>query len=217
MDMADSTVSGTSDLLRSMGLSGTSGTVSGTEEQNLTMDDFFQLMVAQLQNQDMFNPTDNTEFISQMAQFSMVSALTDMQELTSVTYSLSLIGKQATVAFVTDTGELQSLTGVVEGVNLYNGAAEVVINGEAYGIANVMSVGTNTGASGESLLASNAGLIGMIAAVMRATDTGVETVRGVIEQLKLVDDELWAYIGGNAYRLSELAELSAASETADAS
>ncbi|MDR2356124.1 MAG: hypothetical protein LBE16_08005 [Clostridiales Family XIII bacterium] len=213
--MADSTISSTNALIQSM--SATSA-VSGKDDQSLSMDDFFQLMVAQLQNQDMFSPADDTQFINQMAQFSMVNALMDMQELSSVTYSMSLIGKQATVAFVSETGNLQSVTGIVESVNLYNGSAEVVIGGESYGIANIMTVtDANTGKSGESLLASSAGLIGMIATAMRAADTGVETVRGKIEQLKLVDDELWAYIGGNAYRLSELAELSAASEAADAS
>jgi flagellar basal-body rod modification protein FlgD len=31
---------------------------------------FLQLLVAQLQNQDPLNPTDSTQFVSQMAQFS---------------------------------------------------------------------------------------------------------------------------------------------------
>ncbi|MDR2295622.1 MAG: hypothetical protein LBD95_02395 [Clostridiales Family XIII bacterium] len=212
--MADGTVSGVSDFLQTM--VATSGT-SRTDDQSLTMDDFFQLMVAQLQNQDMFNPTDNSQLINQMAQFSMVNALSDMQELTSVTYSMSLIGKQAIVAFVDDNGQMQSKTGLVEGVNLYNGAAEVVIGGESYGIANVMSVTDASGSTGENALASNAGLIGMIATAMRSTDTGIDTVRGRIEQLRIVDDEVRAYIGGTAYYLRELTELSAADEADEAS
>ncbi|MDR2770921.1 MAG: hypothetical protein LBB57_02660 [Clostridiales Family XIII bacterium] len=210
--MADSTVSGVSDFLQSMNASGT----SRKDDQNLSMDDFFQLMVAQLQNQDMFSPADDTQFINQMAQFSMVNALMDMQELSQVTYSMSLIGKQATVAFMNDEGEMKSVTGIVEGVNLFNGAAEVVIGGEAYGMANIMTVADVSGDKGGSALASNAGLIGMYATVLRSTGSGVETVRGIIEQLKLADDELWAYIGGNAYRLRELAELSAAQDAAEA-
>jgi flagellar basal-body rod modification protein FlgD len=208
--MADSTVSGVSEFIQATNASAT----NRKDDENLSMDDFLQLMVAQLQNQDMFSPTDSSQFISQMAQFSMVNALMNMQELSNVTYSMSLIGKQATVAFLTDTGEMKSLTGTVEGVNLFNGEAEVVIGGEAYGMANVMSV-ASTGNANENALVSNAGLIGMIATAMRGTDTGVETVRGAIEQLKLVDDEVWAYIDGNAYRLRELSELSAAQLAAD--
>jgi flagellar basal-body rod modification protein FlgD len=184
---------------------------SRKDDQNLSMDDFFQLMVAQLQNQDMFSPADDTQFINQMAQFSMVNAMMDMQELSSVTYSMSLIGKQATVAFLTDAGEMKSVTGIVEGVNLFNGEAEVLINGESYGMANVMSV-ASAGNANESALVSNAGLIGLFATAMRGTDGGIETVRGRIEQLKLVDDEVRAYIDGRAYLLRELSELSAAQD-----
>jgi flagellar basal-body rod modification protein FlgD len=212
MDMAD-TVSGVSDFLNQM--ASTSG-ASRKDDQSLTMDDFFQLMVAQLQNQDMFNPTDNTQLVNQMAQFSMVNALSDMQELTSVTYSMSLIGKQAVVAFVDDNGQMQSVSGLVEGVNLYNGAAEVIVGGEAYGIANVMSVTDANGSTGDNALVSNAGLIGMLATAMRGTDEGSETVRGVIEQLRIVDDEVRAYIDGKAYYLRELTELSAADGADDA-
>lgn len=37
-------------------------------------------MTTQLQNQDPFKPTDNTEMIAQMAQFSMVTGQTEMNE-----------------------------------------------------------------------------------------------------------------------------------------
>jgi flagellar basal-body rod modification protein FlgD len=206
INMADSTVNGVSEFLNTMSASGT----SRKDNQSLSMDDFFQLMVAQLKNQDMFSPTDNTQMINQMAQFSIVNALTDMKALTSTTYSMSLIGKQATVAFMDDNGQLQSVTGLIEGVNLYGGAEEVVIGGKSYGLSNIMSVTDAGKNSTENALVSNAGLIGMIATAMRGTDTGIETVRGRIEQLKLADGEVWAYIDGKSYRLSELSELAAA-------
>ncbi|MDD4583777.1 MAG: flagellar hook capping FlgD N-terminal domain-containing protein, partial [Eubacteriales bacterium] len=37
---------------------------------SLSMDDFLALMVAQLSNQDMYNTVDDTQFVTQMAQFS---------------------------------------------------------------------------------------------------------------------------------------------------
>jgi len=36
---------------------------------------FLQLLVAQLQNQDPLNPTDSTQFVSQLAQFSSLEEL----------------------------------------------------------------------------------------------------------------------------------------------
>jgi hypothetical protein len=102
---------------------------------------------------------------------------------------------------------------------LFNGAAEVVIGGKSYGIANVMSVtdpGSGSSVSGSnSSLSANAGLIGMYATALRSTDEGVETVRGMIEMLRLVDDEVKAYIGGRAFSLRELTALSSAEEATE--
>jgi flagellar basal-body rod modification protein FlgD len=212
--MADSTVGSVSDFINAMNAS--AGT-SRKDDQNLSMEDFFQLMVAQLKNQDMFNPADNSQLVDQMAQFSMVTALTDIQELSNVTYSMSLIGKEATVAFITDNGVMESVTGLIEGVNLYGGSAEVVIDGDSYGLSNVMTVRDVDGQRGESSLTSNAGLIGMYATAMRATDEGAETVSGIIEMLRLVSGEVKAYIGGKSFSLGELSEISAAPAQAEES
>jgi flagellar basal-body rod modification protein FlgD len=104
------------------------------------MDDFFQLMVAQLKNQDMYNTTDSTEYIAQMAQFSMVQALADLSELSMTSYGVSLIGKEATIASIDDDGKVSSVEGIVESVNFYNGGTKVVVDGKSYDLSSVMSV-----------------------------------------------------------------------------
>lgn len=116
----------------------TSSTTTGSN--GLSMDDFFSLLVAQLKNQDMYNTMDDTQFISQMAQFSMVQALSDLSQLSATTYSVSLIGKEATVAKAKDDGTLNRFTGIVEGVTLYNGSAEIIIDGNKYPLSSVMEV-----------------------------------------------------------------------------
>ena len=40
--------------------------------------DFLKLMTAQMQNQDPFNPTDNTQMVAQMAQFSSLAGISEM-------------------------------------------------------------------------------------------------------------------------------------------
>ncbi|MBS0255321.1 MAG: flagellar biosynthesis protein FlgD [Proteobacteria bacterium] len=50
----------------------------GTGYANLGMSDFLKLMTTQLQNQDPTAPTDNTQMIAQMAQFSSLSGINDM-------------------------------------------------------------------------------------------------------------------------------------------
>jgi flagellar basal-body rod modification protein FlgD len=55
---------------------GKSQTKSGTE--SLGQADFLTLLVTQLKNQDPLNPLDNEAFVAQLAQFSTVSGITEM-------------------------------------------------------------------------------------------------------------------------------------------
>lgn len=50
-----------------------------TINKELGQDEFLELMMAQLENQDPMKPMDNGEFLGQMAQFSTVSGIEDMQ------------------------------------------------------------------------------------------------------------------------------------------
>ena len=61
----------------------------------LGQDDFLQLMTAQLQNQDPFAPMENGDFIAQMAQFSTVSGIEEINQNLS---ALSTDMKQARIA-----------------------------------------------------------------------------------------------------------------------
>src|SRR5580692_4948490 len=63
-----SAVSGLTGTSASNNASSSSSSSSSLSAPNEEM--FLQLLVAQLQNQDPLNPTDSTQFVSQLAQFS---------------------------------------------------------------------------------------------------------------------------------------------------
>ena len=63
----------------------TQETFKGRGKSELGQEDFLALMVAQLENQDPTKPMDNNEFLSQMAQFSMVKAHVFKMLYTAVT------------------------------------------------------------------------------------------------------------------------------------
>jgi flagellar basal-body rod modification protein FlgD len=71
--------------------------------QTLGQADFLRLMTAQLKNQDPFSPVDNTQMVAQMAQFSSLSGITEMNSTlkaiadrlggASATDALAYVGK----------------------------------------------------------------------------------------------------------------------------
>ena len=48
------------------------------EEGNLGFDDFLTLMITQLTNQDFTNPLDDSQFMTQMTQYSTLQAMQEM-------------------------------------------------------------------------------------------------------------------------------------------
>lgn len=128
------------DAINGVQSASTTKSTAKTSNSTLAMDDFFKLMVAQLQNQDMNNPVDSTQYTSQMAQFSMVQALSDLSSSSKTSYGVSLIGKEVTVAETQDDGTTNVITGTVDGVNLNSGDSEILVNGIKYPISSITEV-----------------------------------------------------------------------------
>ncbi len=107
----------------------TSATVLASDSKaakgTLDQSDFLKLMTAQLKNQDPFAPVDNTQMVAQMAQFSSLAGITDMNTTlkaisdklggTTTSDAVSYIGKTVltpgSVAYGRSGG---GLTGAVE-------------------------------------------------------------------------------------------------------
>jgi flagellar basal-body rod modification protein FlgD len=71
------TISTGSDLFQSLGLA---QTVDKTKDKNLQLQDFLNLMVTELTNQDPFKPMDNTEMATQLSQFATVSGIDQLNQ-----------------------------------------------------------------------------------------------------------------------------------------
>jgi len=125
----------------------TSSAITGKDASQMDMNDFFNLLVAQMTNQDMMNPTSDTEFIAQMAQFSSLQGIQNIQEYQVSSYATSYVGKTVAIAYTSESGNLTKTEGVVDSVTFYDGEPKVVVNGVAYPLYSVMEIkvpGTGT-------------------------------------------------------------------------
>lgn len=114
--------------------------VSTKSSSALDMNDFLNLMVAQVTNQDSMNPMENTEFVSQMAQFSALQAMTDLSEISMQGQATSLIGKNVVMASYNSKGELEVQEGIVQKVTIHSGQTKIYVNDIEYDYSNVMEV-----------------------------------------------------------------------------
>jgi flagellar basal-body rod modification protein FlgD len=98
---------------------------------------FLQLMMTQMQNQDPLSPQDNSQFLSQLAQFTSLEQMTnvDTQEqqvaqTLSVLEAHQLLGSNVTV----QNADGSTASGTVSSIKFSNGAPQLVVNGTAYGL-----------------------------------------------------------------------------------
>lgn len=104
--------------------------------QTLNQADFLKLLTAQMQNQDPFNPTDNSQMIAQMAQFSQLSATTDMDStLQSIASKLTGTSASSAIGYVghdvltAGTNAYPTTSGAVNGaVQLAGAASDVTVS-----------------------------------------------------------------------------------------
>ncbi len=112
-----------------------------TPSQQLGKDDFLKLLITQLSNQDPTSPMEDTQFISQMAQFSSLEQMTNMNEsfnklaaMINSSQATSTLGKNVEV----DAGD-SNVQGVVEATS-FGENPQVMINGMYYDLNKIKAV-----------------------------------------------------------------------------
>ena len=104
--------------------------------QDLGKDDFLNLLVTQLKYQDPMSPMEDKEFISQMAQFTSLEQMKNMNNAVQITQATSYIGKQVTWADSQGTEQ----TGIVTAIRIVNREPKVMIGEESIELKKIMSV-----------------------------------------------------------------------------
>lgn len=109
----------------------TAAALSG-ERNDLGQEDFLKLMIAQFRNQDPTQPTDSTQFLGQLAQFSTVSGIQGLQDAFGG-LAMSLQGDQAlrAAALIGREVLVPSPAVAFDGQTIASGAVDVPVEGAA--------------------------------------------------------------------------------------
>lgn len=105
----------------------------------LGKDQFLQLLVTQLKYQDPMNPMDDKEFIGQMAQFSSLEQMQNLNTSFSTTKALGLVGKYVTGTIEKD-GQSEEIEGIAQSVKMTAGKAFVVVNGQDISVDSITEI-----------------------------------------------------------------------------
>ncbi len=116
--------------------------VTGAASANLSVSEFLNLMLKQLQFQDPMEPQGNAEFVSQQCQFAQLQATQEMNENitmnNSISQTLSLVGKE--VDLIDPNNPENTITGVIKEAKFTSKGATIVVNDKEYPISLIKTV-----------------------------------------------------------------------------
>ena len=183
-------------------------------EEMVSSDTFLSLLVAEMTNQDPMEPTSNTEFVTQMAQFTSLQYSKDSATYSMSNYASSLVGKTVTASKM-DGSKQVTKTGVVESVMKSGKTYMLKIDGVSFDISNVTSIGTtsdssmgtSSGSSLGELIAKASMMIGMAATVNPGVEGGSLLDSGIITSIQVKDGQVRVIINDKGYLLDDIVEV----------
>jgi flagellar basal-body rod modification protein FlgD len=114
-------------------------TVPGAQ-QTLTQNNFLQLLVSQMENQDPLNPQSDTEMAAQMAQFTSLQQSSAMSGSLAMLQANSLIGSTVTLQATPQTTASGVVTSVQAGGTSSNGVPQILVNGTPYNLSQILTI-----------------------------------------------------------------------------
>ncbi|MFP3154091.1 flagellar hook capping protein [Lachnospiraceae bacterium ZAX-1] len=116
-------------------------TAAAKNNNGLGKEAFLQLLVAQMKYQDPLEPTSNTEYISQLATFSSLEEMQNLNATVTGAQAANLVGKQVMLKVMSPTtGETTYVTGKVDYMVRENGKVFLSVKDRLYSIDDLDSV-----------------------------------------------------------------------------
>ncbi len=172
----------------------------------LGKNDFLNLLVTQLRYQDPLKPVDDKEFIAQMAQFSSLEQMQNMNGSMTKSQAFTLIGKVITATTTDDkTLEVNSLQGTVTSVKMKDGKTFVVVNNKDVDVDSITQV-DDALSNSYTNLSDYSNLLGykVKGAVYDSSNGNVIYLSGNVKQIQRGANEDYAVMDGVNTEIAEV-------------
>lgn len=187
----------------------TSNLSSSNASSGLGKTDFLQILVAQMSNQDPMEPTSDTDFIAQLAQFSVLEQMQQMNSGSMTSQAYSLIGKMVYIEEGTNT---EAIYGKVDGVLRKDGIDYLMVGDEIYEVSSVTGVLDESFSydDTEDKVLQSVGLIGKTVTANITNEEGEEqVVTGEVQKIKIHNNAVFVVVDGVDIPVSDLEEIAA--------
>ena len=146
----------------------------------LDKDAFLKLLVTQMKYQDPLEPTDNTEYVSQLATFSELEEMQNMSASLGKQNASSLIGQYVYIEETDSTGNTKMIEGTVDYVSFSGSKTYLSIEGTLYNYDDLVSVADADYTLAVKLADTFAAEISKLPALSALTKDNLETVGSIV-------------------------------------
>ncbi|MBQ7919987.1 MAG: flagellar hook capping protein [Lachnospiraceae bacterium] len=174
-------------IVQTTSQSSLSGVTSSSGDMD--KDSFLQLLVAQMKYQDPLEPTSNTEYISQYAQFTQVEQMQNMASSMDLMRASGLVGQEVYMKVTSSTtGETSYVNGKVDYVVYEGGKAYVSINESLYALDDLDTILDEEYAVAYEMASELLAGINKLPSLNNVTDSDISTIEALNATYEGMDD-----------------------------
>jgi flagellar basal-body rod modification protein FlgD len=183
------------------------------KNNELDINDFLKMLIAQMSNQDPLGGGSSgsggggTDYIAQLAQFSILQQMSALSTNMASSQAYSLIGKYV---FIQERPDSKLVYGKVDGAIKENGINYLMVGGKTYEMSKVYAVQDehDNSAIAEDYVLKCASLIGkQVTAKITGEDKQETTITGTVEKIKIQDGTICLVVNGKDVKFDDITEI----------
>lgn len=175
----------------------------------LGKDEFMKILVVQLQNQDPLNPMEDREFISQMAQFSTLEQIQNLNSSIALSSAYALVGKNIVAEVLSEDGKSNDVIfGKVDAVYSSSGDIFLTVGDRHIKFNNEIGVVDDGNRALSDMIINGANIIGKYVTAEVTDEEGEQTtISGVVEKVSIDNNKVQLTVDSQIISINDVKEI----------